>query len=148
MNVSLGDDSAIYMFCTQCFYHSPIIASKMLNFECLLCNDGPLISHEISPIAFSQFGYLSCSNVEFAPSFILHVDHLHTSHFHFKFGVFGDVQMKRRIMMDNVFMYHGHNFFMWNFVCNGHRMIISTSIEHELTKRPLESIIVVSDFGY
>ena len=39
------------------------------------------------------------------PSFILHVDHPHISNFHIEFGAFGDVQMKRRIMMDDVLMW-------------------------------------------
>ena len=47
-------------------------------------------------------------------------------------------------MMDDVFMYHAHIFFLWNFVCNGRRMIMSTSIDHELTIRALESIKLLS----
>jgi len=48
--------------------------------------------------------------------------------------------MKRHVMMDDVFIYRAHNFFIWCLVCAGKRMIMSTSIEHELTKRALESI--------
>ena len=47
-------------------------------------------------------------------------------------------------MMDDVFIYRAHNFFIWCLVCAGNRMIMSTSIEHELTIRALESIHVSS----
>ena len=46
----------------------------------------------------------------------------------------------RSVIMDDAFMYHAHNLFLWNFVCNGSRFIMSNSIEHELRKRALERI--------
>ena len=98
------------------------------------------MSYENAPIAFLNFGDSSFCHVEnFSPS-LLHIDQPHMSYIPFDFGVFGDVQMDRCVIMDDAFIYHAHNFFLWNFVCNGSRFIMSTSIEHELTKRALESI--------
>ena len=107
VDFSLGDDDATYMLCPRCFYFSPIIASKMLNncsFKCLLCNDESLISYENAHIAFSKFGYFSFCHVEnFSPS-LLHIDQPHMSYIPFDFGVFGDVQMERCVIMDYAFM--------------------------------------------
>ena len=47
---------------------------------------------------------------------------------------------KRYIMMDDVFLYHAHTFFLLLMMCVGTKTPMSTSIEHELTKRALESI--------
>jgi hypothetical protein len=44
--------------------------------------------------------------------------------------------------MDDVFIYHAHTLFLLSLVCVGTRKTMSTSIEHELTKRALESIIL------
>ena len=136
------DDLATCMPCYESFKFSPIVASKKLNnfsFQCLVCNNVDTLSYENAPIAFSNFGDSSFCHVENFP-FLLHIDHSHMSYIPFDFGVFGDVQMERCVIMDDAFMYHAHNFFLWNFVCNGSRFIMSTSIEHELTKRALESI--------
>jgi hypothetical protein len=50
-------------------------------------------------------------------------------------------------MMDDVFIYYAHTLFLLSFVCIGMRTITSTSIEHELAKRALESIILVSSIS-
>jgi hypothetical protein len=47
-------------------------------------------------------------------------------------------------MMDDVFIYHAHMFFALSIMCVGKRTTKSTSMEHELTKRALESMIHVS----
>ena len=49
--------------------------------------------------------------------------------------------MKWRIMMDDVFIYHAHTLFSLSNMWVGPNVYLSTSIEHELTKRALESII-------
>jgi hypothetical protein len=46
--------------------------------------------------------------------------------------------------MDDVFIYYAHTLFLLSFVCVGMRITTSTSIEHELAKWALESIILVS----
>src|SRR4051812_9914168 len=46
----------------------------------------------------------------------------------------GDVQFKRCIMMDDVFIYHAHILFALYMVCVGANTTMSTSIEYELTK--------------
>jgi hypothetical protein len=47
-------------------------------------------------------------------------------------------------MMDDVFIYHAHTLFLLSCVCVGTLKTTSTSIEHELAKRALESIILMS----
>jgi hypothetical protein len=47
-------------------------------------------------------------------------------------------------MMDDVFIYHAHTLFLLSVVCVGTQTTTSTSVEHELAKRALESIILVS----
>ena len=54
----------------------------------------------------------------------------------------GDVPKRRCIMRDDVFIYHAHTIFLLSLVCVGTNGPMSTSIEHELTKRALESIHV------
>ena len=46
--------------------------------------------------------------------------------------------------MDDVYLYHAHTFFLLYMMCVGTRTRMSTSVEHELTKRALESIPQVS----
>ena len=43
-------------------------------------------------------------------------------------------------MMDDVFIYHAHTLFSLSILCVGNHSTRSTSIEHKLTKRALESI--------
>ena len=66
----------------------------------------------------------------------------HTCHVNIAnlFDTNGDVQKRRCIMMDDVFIYHAHTFFSLSILCVGNHTTRSTSIEHELTKRALESI--------
>jgi hypothetical protein len=56
----------------------------------------------------------------------------------------GDVQKKWNIMMHDIFIYHAHTLFSFSNMCVGLHCYLSTLIEHELTKRPLESIKQVS----
>ena len=109
---------AFRALCNKCLSYSPIVASKMLSncsFKCLVCNNASMLSNEISPIAFSSFGDFSSENVENFPSFTLYLNHPHMSYFQFDYGVFGDMHIKRYVMMDDVFIYHKQNFFIWYF---------------------------------
>ena len=136
------NDTTMNMLCTQCLNYSPIVASKMLNncsFQCLVCNNVCMFANEIAPIAFSNFGEFS--HVEHVPISCLHFHHAYYNNL---LDANGDVQIRRRIMMDDVFIYHAHTYFLLSMVCVGTRNPMSTSIEHELTKRALESIIQVS----
>ena len=129
------------------FPFSPIVTCNMLNnfsFTCVACNNDEIIDNEIAPIAFSLVGDFSFALMDLVPSFTLHSNHPHMSYIPLDFGVFGEVQMKRHFMMDDVFMYHAHNFFLWFFVCIESHAKMSTSSDHELTKRALESIHVSS----
>ena len=49
------------------------------------------------------------------------------------------VQEKRTIMMDDVFIYHAHTFFLLLCACVGYLDFVSTSASRELTIRDLES---------
>ena len=114
------DNFAMSMPCFECFHFSPIVACNMLNnfsFTCVVCNNVDILAYEIAPIAFSPCGDFSFSFMDLVPSFTLHSDHPHISYFPFDFGVVGVVQMKRRVMMDDVFIYRAHNFFLWCLVC-------------------------------
>jgi hypothetical protein len=51
----------------------------------------------------------------------------------------GYVQEKRTIMMDDVFIYHAHTFFLLLCACVGYLDFVSTSTSRELTIRALES---------
>ena len=77
----------------------------------------------LPPIAFSHFGDVSFSLMDLVPSFTLHSDHPHMSYYPIDFDVFGDVQMKRHFMMDDVFIYRAHNFFICCLVCDGNGMM-------------------------
>ena len=135
---SIGDKNTIHLFCNQCFYYSPFITTKTIktcSFKCLVCNDEPLIYNEIAPIALSHFRDFTFSLMDLVPTFTLNGNYPHMSYVPIDFDVVGDMQMKRHFMMDDVFIYHAHNFFIWFFVCIRPHAILSTSLEHELTKR-------------
>ncbi len=139
-----NNDKILNMFCAKCLQYSPISATKMLNtcsFQCLVCNDVNMLVNEIAPIALSNFGDFAYIHVEHVPMFTPHIHHIY---YDALLNANGDVQKKWTIMMDDVFIYHAHTFFALPIVCVGTRMPMSTSIEHELTKRALESIIMVS----
>jgi hypothetical protein len=70
--------------------------------------------------------------------------HIHHAFHNILLDANGDVQMKRYVMMDDVFIYHAHTFFLLSIMWVGTRNPMSISIEHELTKRALESILHVS----
>ena len=115
-------------------------ASKMLNncyFQCLVCNDDIMHDNEIAPIAFSTFGKID----------ICHDMHIHHAHTMNLFKANGDVQEKRCIMMDDVFLYHAHTFFLSYMMCVDPHVYLSTSMEHELTNRALESYLRMSSNG-
>nr|XP_051207205.1 uncharacterized protein LOC127322837 isoform X2 [Lolium perenne]XP_051207206.1 uncharacterized protein LOC127322837 isoform X2 [Lolium perenne] len=136
-------DTNLNMFCATCLQYSPINATKILNtcsFQCLVCNDVNMLVNEIAPIALSPFGDFAYIHVEHVPMFTPHIHHLYYVAW---LNANGDVQKKWTIMMDDVFIYHAHTFFALPIVCVGTRKTRSTSIEHELTKRTLESIIQV-----
>ena len=139
---SNDENDTMNMLCPTCLNYSPIVASKMLNncsFQCLVCNNVCMLANEIAPIAFSNFGEFS--HLEHVPISCLHFHHAYYNNL---LDANGDVQIRRRIMMDDVFIYHAHTYFLLSMMCVGTRNPMSTSIEHELTKRALESIIQVS----
>jgi hypothetical protein len=98
------------------------------SFTCFACNNiDHMVDNEIAHIAFSNCGDFDYCHHKHVPMNSL-------------LDANGDVQRRRCIMMDDVFIYHAHTFFVLSMMCVGTRKIMSTSIEHELTKRALESI--------
>lgn len=73
-----------------------------------------MFSIEMAPIAFSTFGDISKCHDK-------HVPHLHTHHAYFSnlIDTNGDVHKKRYVMMDDVFLYHAHTFFLLSMMCVG-----------------------------
>jgi hypothetical protein len=137
-------DKILNMFCAQCLQFSSINATKMLNncsFQCLVSNNVNMFDNEKAPIALSineNFAFAHDKHV------FTHLLHNHHEYYDILLGANGDVQIKRCIMMDDVFIYHAHTLFLLSLVCVGTRTKTSTLIEHELAKRALESIILVS----
>jgi hypothetical protein len=137
-------DKILNMVCAQCLQYSSINATKMLNnwsFKCLVCNNVNMFENKKAPIALSN-------DEDFAFSYDKHVFtytlHNHHEYYDILLDANGDVQIKICIMMDDVFIYHARTLFFLCFVCVGTRTTTSTSFEHELAKRALESIILVS----
>src|SRR4051812_30894134 len=121
---------------------SPVACDKMIAcyFTCFACkNIDHMRSNDMAPIAFSIFG-------DFDDCHDKHVPHLHTHHAPISYLIVinGDVHKQRYVMMDDVYFYHAHMFFLLCMMCVGTRTRMSTSVEHELTKRALESIPQVS----
>src|SRR3954463_13956078 len=103
------------------------------------CRYNGCINRRDVHITFSIFG-------DFDDCHDKHVPHLHTHHASISYliDINGDVHKKRYVMMYDVYLYHAHTFFLWCMMCVGTRTRMSTSVEHELTKRALESIPQVS----
>jgi hypothetical protein len=136
-----NNDKNLNMFCAKCLQYSPINATKILNifsFQCLVCNNVNMLVNEIAPIALSSFGDFAYIHVDHAPMLSQHIHHIYYDSL---LNSNGDVQNKWNIMMDDVFIYHAHTLFVLSMVCVGTRKRMSTSIEHELMKRALESYI-------
>jgi hypothetical protein len=98
-----------------------------------------MIDNDIASIAFSHNGDFAFYNDNHVPIPILHIHHAYWNNL---LDANIDVQIKRRIMIEDVFIYT-YTLFALSIVCVGTQTIMSTSIEHELTKRALESIIHV-----
>jgi hypothetical protein len=128
----------------ECSTITPMVACNKINncsFACFACNNNDhMVYNEIAPIAFSTCGYCNSCHDKHVPMNDLHFHRAHNK----LLDANGDVQRRRCIMMDDVFIYHAHTFFLLSMMCVGTRTIMSTSVEHELTKRALESIPHVS----
>jgi hypothetical protein len=128
-------DKILNMFCAQCLQYSSINATKMLNncsFKCLVCNNVNMFENEKAPIALSTNEDFAFAHDKHVPTYTLHNHH---EYYNILLDANGDVQTKRYIMMDDVFIYYAHTLFLLSFVCVGTRKTMSTSIEHEFAKR-------------
>jgi hypothetical protein len=100
-----------------------------------------MFDNEKAPIALSTNEDFAFPHDTHVPTYTLHNHH---EYYNILLEANGVVQIKRCIMMDDVFIYHAHTLFWISFVCVGTRTTTSTLIEHELAKRALESTILVS----
>jgi hypothetical protein len=75
-----------------------------------------MIENEIPPIAFSNNGDFAFSYDKHVPTYTLHNHH---DYYYIYLDANGDVQTKRGIIMDDVFIYHAHTLFLLSFVCVG-----------------------------
>ena len=104
-------DNPLGMLCYKCYINFPIASNKLDNItsQCFACDDTcHMHDNEIAPIAFSIFG-----NVDNCHDKHVHMNNLHTCHVNIAnlFDTNGDVQKRRCIMMDDVFIYHAHTLF-------------------------------------
>ena len=122
------------------------------DLPCIECNDAFRLAHEIAPIAFSHiFGDFDIFLVK--PACLTSLHHIPSamniaivaSYYSCTCASNGYVQKKRTIMMDDVFIYHVHTFFVLLCACIGYLDFVSTSMSHELTILALESEPLTTD---
>ena len=77
-----------------------------------------MLVNEIAPIAFSHIEDVAIVHVKHVLMLTLHSHH---AYYDSLLDANGDVQMKRCIMMDDVFIYHAHTLFALSMVCVGTR---------------------------
>ena len=136
---------ALHMIHIASCHISPCIASLMLDdLPCIECNYAFSLDNEFSPIAFSHiFRDFDIFLVKHACLTSLHhIPHamniaIIASYYSCTCVSNGYVQEKKTIMMDDVYIYHTHNFFRMCLFCVGTHEYLSTSQSHELTKRAL-----------
>ena len=104
-------DNPLGMFCYKCYTKSHIACNNLdISFQCFACNDTyHMHDNDIAPIAFSIFGDFDKCHDKHVPMDSLHICHAFHSYL---IDTNGDVQMKRCIMMDDVFLYHAHTIFV------------------------------------
>jgi hypothetical protein len=138
---------ALHMIDIECCHMSPYVASLMLDdLPCIECNNAFSLANEIAPIAFSHIlGAFDIFHVKHACLSSLH--HMPSamsiaivaSYYSCTCDLNTNVQEKRTIMMDDVFIYRAHTFLALLCACVGSFDIVSTSTSRELTIRALES---------
>ena len=137
---------ALHMIVIASCHISPYVASLMLDdLTCIECNNAFSLDNEFAPIAFSHIiGDFDIFLVKHACLNSLH--HIPramniaivASYYSCTCASNGYVQEKRTIMMDDVFTYHAHMFFLMLCACVGYLDFVSTSTSRELTTRGLE----------
>ena len=138
---------ALHMIVIASCHISPYVASLMLDdLTCIECNNALSLDNEFAPIAFSHMiGDFDIFLVKHACLTSLH--HIPSamniaivaSYYSRTCASNGYVQEKRTIMMDDVFIYHAHTFFVLLCACVGYLDFVSTSASRELTIRSFES---------
>ena len=126
---------------------TPCVSSLMPDdLTCIECKNYFSPSNEIAPIAFSHiFGDFDIFLMKHACLTSLH--HIPSamniaiiaSYYSCTWASNVFVQKMRTIMMDDVFVYHAHTFFVLFCACVGYLDFMSTSTSRELTIRALES---------
>ena len=124
--------------------NSPLIASRMMNnlsIQCFECNNERMFRHEMDTIVFSYFhGVFVFPHLEDAQPNCLHIDLAYALLLIYLCCANGVVN-KNGHVIDDVLLYHAHTYFAWSLLCEGTYAYSSTSTEHELTKRALESYL-------
>src|SRR3954471_5228143 len=138
---------ALHMIVIASCHLSPCVASLMLDdLTCIECNNALSLDNEFAPITFSHIiGDFDIFLVKHACLTSLH--HIPSamniaivaSYYSCTCASNGYVQKRRTIMMDDVFIYHAHTFFVLLCACVGYLDFVSTSTSRELTIRALES---------
>jgi hypothetical protein len=88
----------------------------MLNncsFTCLVCNNVNMLDNETAPIALSTNEDFAFAHDKHVPKYTLHNYH---EYYDILLDANVDVQIKRCIMMNDVFIYHAHTLF-WLLLC-------------------------------
>ena len=104
-------DNPLGMLCYKCYTKSPIACNNLdISFQCFACNDTyHAVHNEIAPIAFPIFGDFDKCHDKHVLMNNLHICHGYHNNL---IDTNGDVHMKICIMMDDVFIYHAHTFFV------------------------------------
>jgi hypothetical protein len=95
-----------------------------------------MFDNEKAPIALSTNEDFAFAHDTHVPTYTLHNHH---EYYDILLEANGVVQIKRCIMMDDVFIYHAHILFWLSFVCVGTRITTSTSIETSWRKELLRA---------
>ena len=124
---------ALHMIFIASCHISRCVASLMLDFPCIECNNDFSLANEIAPIAFSHiFGDFDIFLVKHACLTSLH--HILSdmnisivaSYYSCTCASNGYVQEKRTIMIDDAFIYHAHTFLLLLCACVGYLDFVST----------------------
>jgi hypothetical protein len=134
-------DVTLDMLPFVCLPIAPLVAPYMLNdFLCLECNKNLEFTNEKDIMVYSHFGVLVFPHLEDVHMEFSYIDHAFAYPSLYLCCANGVVN-KQGHVIDDVLRYHAHTYFAWSLLCEGTNGQPSTSTEHELTKRALESYL-------
>ena len=136
-------DDILDMFPFVCLLDPPLVASSMLtncSLHCLDCNNEHDFINEKDIMVYSHFGVLVFPHLEDVHMEFSYIDLAYALHYIYLSCANGVVNKEGHVI-DDVLRYHAHTYFAWSLLCEGTNGRPSTSMEHELTKRALESYL-------